>query len=62
MNAQIFVLFMLMISSPFSSNITDHAMHLMRFIKKSRNQGLIPSVKKAEIAKEQIEFLVLKIN
>jgi len=46
----------------FSSNIADHAMHLMKFIEKSRSHGLILSAKKAEIAKEQIEFLGLKID
>jgi len=46
----------------FSSNIADHAMHLMKFIEKSRSHGLILSAKKAKIAKEQIEFLGLKID
>ena len=46
----------------FSSNIADHAMHLMKFIEKGRSHGLILSAKKAEIAKEQIEFLGLKID
>ena len=46
----------------FSSNIVDHAMYSMKFVKKSRDHGLTLSVKKVEIAKEQIEFLGLKIN
>ena len=46
----------------FSSNIVDHGMHLMKFIKKSHDHGLILSTKKAKIAKEQTEFLVLKID
>jgi len=46
----------------FSSNIADHATHLLQFIQKSRDHGLIISAKKAEIAKNQIEFLGLKIN
>jgi len=37
-------------------------MHLMKFIQKSQNHGLIPSAKRAKIAKEQIEFLGLKID
>ena len=37
-------------------------MHLMKFIEKSRSHSLILSAKKTEIAKEQIEFLGLKIN
>jgi len=37
-------------------------MHLMKFIKKSRDHGLILFVKKPEIAKEQIEVLGLKID
>jgi len=35
---------------------------MMKFIEKSHNHGLILSVKKAELAKEQIEFLGLKID
>ena len=35
----------------FSSNIADHATHLLQFIQKSRDHGLIPSAKKAEVAK-----------
>ena len=46
----------------FSSNIADHTMHLMKIIKKSRDHGLILSAKKAEIIKEEIEFLGLKID
>jgi len=46
----------------FSSNIADHATHLLQFIQKSRDHGLILSAKKAEIAKNQIEFLGLKID
>jgi len=46
----------------FSSNIADHAKHLVKFIEKSRIHGLILSAKKAEIAKEQIEFLDFKID
>ena len=46
----------------FSSNIADHAAQLLQFIQKSRNHGLILSAKKAEIAKNQIEFLGLKID
>jgi len=34
----------------------------MKFVKKSRDHWLILSAKKAEIAKEQIEFLGLKID
>ena len=36
--------------------------HLLQFIQKGRDHGLILSAKKAEIAKNQIEFLGLKIN
>ena len=36
----------------FSTNIAYHAMHLMKFIQKSRDHGLILSAKKEEIAKE----------
>jgi len=46
----------------FSSNIADHANHLLQFIQKSRDHGLILSAKKAEIAKNQIELLGLKID
>jgi len=46
----------------FSSNITDHATHLLQFIQKRKDDGLILSAKKAEIAKNQIEFLSLKIT
>jgi len=46
----------------FSSNIADHANHLLQFIQKSRDHGLILSAKKAEIAKNQIEFLGPKID
>jgi len=35
----------------FSSNIADHAAHLLQFIQESRDHGLILSAKKAEIAK-----------
>jgi len=37
-------------------------MHLMKFIEKSRSHSLILSAKKTEIAKEQIEFLGLKLT
>jgi len=46
----------------FSSNIAGHANHILPFIQKSRDHGLILSAKKAEIAKNQIEFLGLKID
>jgi len=46
----------------FSLNIAEHANHLLQFIQKSRDHGLILSAKKAEIAKNQIEFLGLKID
>ena len=46
----------------FSSDIEDHAMHLMKFIQKRHNHGLILFAKKAEIAKQQIEFLGLQID
>jgi len=46
----------------FSSNIADHANHLLQFIQKSRDHGLILSAKKAEIVKNQVEFLGLKID
>ena len=46
----------------FLPNIADHAAHLLQFIQKSRDHGLILSTKKAEIAKNQIEFLGLKID
>ena len=46
----------------FSDSIADHANHLMKFIQKSQNHGLILSNKKADIAKTQIEFLGLKID
>ena len=37
-------------------------MHLMKFIQKSCDHGLILSAKKAEIAKEHIKFLGLQIG
>jgi len=46
----------------FSSNIADHAVQLLQFIQKNRDHGLILSAKKVEIAKNQIEFLGLKID
>jgi len=46
----------------FSSNIADHGNQLLQFIQKSIDHGLILSVKKAEIAKNQIEFLGLKTD
>jgi len=46
----------------FSSNIANHAAHLLQFVQKSRDHGLILSAKKAEITKNQIEFLGLKID
>jgi len=46
----------------FSSNIADPAMHLMKFIKKNCDHGSILSEKKDARAKEQIEFLGLKID
>ena len=46
----------------FSDNLADHANHLMKFIQKNQDHGLILSSKKAEIAKPQIEFLGLKID
>ena len=36
--------------------------HLLQFIQKGRDHGLILSAKKAEITKNQIEFLGLKID
>ena len=41
----------------FSLNIADHANHLLQFIQKSRDHGLILSAKKVEIAKNQICLL-----
>ena len=46
----------------YSSNIADHAAHLRQFIQKSGDHGLLLSARKAEIAKNQIEFLGLKID